>query len=83
MVLMNILFLHLFKVLMLEILKYMVEEVYKEEDFYQDEGGPTESFFYCCYVFYTGKKTDYGPDYDQFVLVENAEYRKHAGKYDC
>lgn len=52
----------------------MVEEVYKEEDFYQDEGGPTESFFYCCYVFYTGKKTDYGPDYDQFVLVENAEY---------
>ena len=53
---------------------FMVEDVYKEEDFYQDEGRPTESFCYCCYVFYTGKKTEYGPDYDQFVLVENAEY---------
>jgi hypothetical protein len=51
-----------------------MEDIYKEEDFYQDEGGPTESFIYCRYIFYTGEKTEYGLDYDQFALVENAEY---------
>ena len=53
---------------------FMVETVYREEDFYQDEGGPTESFCYCSYIFYTGVKTEFGSDYDQFALVENSEY---------
>lgn len=52
----------------------MVEEVYKEDVFYQDRGWPTESYNYCHYIFFTGEKTKYGPDYDQFALVVNAEY---------
>jgi hypothetical protein len=51
-----------------------MEEVYKEEDFYMDGGWPSESYCYCSYIFYTGGKTEYGPDYDQFALVVNAEY---------
>ena len=49
----------------------MMEEVFKEEDFYRDDGGPTESFSYCHYIFYTGENTEYGPDYDQFAIVIN------------
>lgn len=52
----------------------MMEEVFKEEDFYRDDGGPTESFSYCHYIFYTGENTEYGPDYDQFAIVINSEY---------
>lgn len=51
-----------------------MEDLYKEEQFYKDEGWPTESFCYCSYIFYTGEETIYGLDYDQFALVENAEY---------
>lgn len=51
-----------------------MEEVFKEEDFYRDDGGPTESFSYCHYIFYTGENTEYGPDYDQFAIVINSEY---------
>lgn len=49
-------------------------EVYKEEDFYKDGGWPSESLSYCSYKFYTGNETEYGEDYDQFVLVDNALY---------
>jgi len=49
-------------------------DVYKEEEFYKDEGWPSESFSYCSYIFYTGEETKYGLDYDQFALVVNAEY---------
>ena len=49
-------------------------EVYKEEDFYTDGGWPSESLSYCSYKFYTGNETEYGEDYDQFVLVDNALY---------
>ena len=51
-----------------------MEEVYKEEDFYKDNGWPPESLSYCSYIFYTGNETEYGEDYDQFVLVDNALY---------
>lgn len=49
-------------------------EVYNEEDFYRDEGWPTERFFYCNYKFHQGEDTEWGEDYDQFVLVVNAYY---------
>lgn len=52
----------------------MKEKVYKENEFYQYEGGPTESFCLCCYKFYSGNNTKYGPDYDQFALISNAVY---------
>lgn len=48
-------------------------KLYREEDFYHDEGWPTESYRYCRYIFYTGEKTEYGPDYGQFALVVNAK----------
>lgn len=51
-----------------------MENKYKEEEFYRDNGWPAESLSYCSYIFYTGEKTEYGLDYDQFALVDNAEY---------
>lgn len=51
-----------------------MREVYKEEDFYKDEGWPSESLSYCSYRFYNGNETEYGEDYDQFALVDNALY---------
>lgn len=44
-------------------------EIYKEEEFYQDNGGPTESFRYCRYCL-----NQKGDDYDEFALVINALY---------
>lgn len=49
-------------------------EFYKEEDFYAVDGCPIESYRYCNYRFYNGNETDYGKDYDQFVLIENSLY---------
>ena len=46
-------------------------EVYKEEDFYKDNGWPTEELSYCHYKFYLSDGSD---DYDQFVLIANALY---------
>lgn len=43
---------------------FIMEGFFKEEDFYQDDGSPTEFFSYCHYIFYTGENTEYGPDYD-------------------
>lgn len=51
-----------------------MENMYKEEDFYKDNGWPTESLRYCKYRFYNGNETEYGEDYDQFALVDNALY---------
>ena len=51
-----------------------MENMYKEEDFYKDNGWPTESLRYCKYRFYNGNVTEYGEDYDQFALVDNALY---------
>lgn len=51
-----------------------MENIYREEEFYKDNGWPTESLNYCSYIFYTGEKTEYGHDYDQFALVDNALY---------
>lgn len=49
-----------------------MENMYREEDFYKDNGWPSESLCYCCYRFYNGNETEYGEDYDQFALVDNA-----------
>lgn len=51
-----------------------MEAIFNEDEFYQDDGGPTEFFNYCHYIFYTGESTEYGPDYDQFATVMNSEY---------
>lgn len=51
-----------------------MENIYKEEEFYKDNGWPTESLSYCSYRFYNGNETEYGEDYDQFALVDNALY---------
>lgn len=53
---------------------FLIENMYREEDFYKDNGWPSESLSYCRYIFYTGNETEYGEDYDQFVLVDNALY---------
>ena len=47
----------------------------KEEDFYKDDGYPTEHFKYCYYpvAIYEGT-SEYGIDYDEFALVDNALY---------
>ena len=46
-----------------------MREVYKEEDFYKDEGWPSERLVYSKYIL-----NIIGEDYDQFILVVNAEY---------
>lgn len=46
-----------------------MREVYKEEDFYKDEGWPSERLVYSKYIL-----NIVGEDYDQFILVVNAEY---------
>ena len=51
-----------------------MSEVFKEEDFYKDNGWPTEEFSYCEFKFYQGEDPEWGEDYDQFVLVVNAQY---------
>lgn len=51
-----------------------MSEIYKEEDFYKDEGWPSEEFSYCEYKFHQGDDPEWGEDYDQFVLVVNAQY---------
>lgn len=47
----------------------MMREVYKEEDFYKEEGWPSERLVYSKYIL-----NIIGEDYDQFILVVNAEY---------
>ena len=46
----------------------MMREVYKEEDFYKYEGWPSERLVYSKYIL-----NIIGVDYDQFILVVNAE----------
>lgn len=51
-----------------------MNEIYKEEDFYKDDGSPSEELEYCHYIFWQDSHTEWGQDYDQFALVVNAEY---------
>ena len=46
-----------------------MREVYKEEDFYKDKGWTSERLVYSKYIL-----NIIGEDYDQFILVVNAEY---------
>ena len=48
-----------------------MNELFKEEDFYKDDGWPSEKLSYCRYKFYLSDESD---DYDQFALVVNALY---------
>lgn len=51
-----------------------MEKEFGEEEFYKDNGWPTESLSYCSYRFYNGNEAEFGEDYDQFALVDNALY---------
>ena len=46
-----------------------MEQLFKEEDFYKDNGWPSERLIYSKYIL-----NNVGDDYDQFILVVNAEY---------
>ena len=65
-------------------------ELYNEEDFYKDNGWPTEEYFYCSYYLPVDYETVTDGDYDQFILVVNAIYpylrlsRKRGGsQFPC
>lgn len=50
-------------------------ELYKENEFFKEDGWPTEELLYCSYWFYLPTSVDERyRDYDQFALVANAEY---------
>lgn len=49
--------------------KSNMHQLFKEEDFYKDNGWPSERLIYSEYTLNIVKN-----DYDQFILVENAEY---------
>ena len=51
-----------------------MEDLYQEDEFYKDDGWPTESLRYCDYRFYNGNISEYGEDFDQLVLIDNALY---------
>jgi len=51
-----------------------MEDVYKEEDFYKENGWPTEHFTFCNYRFPQGMDPEWGEDYDTFILITNALY---------
>ncbi len=47
-------------------------ELYREEDFYKENGWPPEEYSYCDFVIPVGSEAEYGRDYDQFILVVNS-----------
>lgn len=47
-------------------------ELYREKDFYKENGWPPEEYSYCDFVIPVGSETEYGRDYDQFILVVNS-----------
>lgn len=64
--------------------------LYKEEDFYKDNGWPPEEYHYCDFVLPVESETEYGRDYDQFLLVVNALYpylrlskKRGSSQYPC
>lgn len=46
--------------------------LYKEEDFYKDKGWPAEEYLYCNFTLPVDSVSEYGSDYDQFLLVVNS-----------
>ena len=48
--------------------------IYKEKDFYKENGSPTEVYRYCAYRLPACENLEFKSDYDQFALVENALY---------
>lgn len=48
--------------------------LYHEDEFYRESGSPTEFLRYCRFVLYQDGESEFGRDYDQFALVENAFY---------
>lgn len=49
-------------------------DLYNEEDFYKDNGWPPEEYSYCDFELPVDSETEYGRDYDQFLLVVNSIY---------
>lgn len=48
--------------------------LYNEEDFYKEQGWPPEEYHYCDFTIPIDSVSEYGRDYDQFLLVVNALY---------
>lgn len=48
--------------------------IYREEDFYINNGAPTEEYRYCAYRLPAYQDSEFESDYDQFALVVNALY---------
>lgn len=48
--------------------------IYKEEDFYIDNGSPAEEYKYCSYSLPAYQDSEFESDYDQFALVVNSLY---------
>ena len=48
--------------------------IYREEDFYIDNGSPAEEYRYCTYRLPACQGSGFESDYDQFALVVNALY---------
>lgn len=48
--------------------------IYREEDFYKDNGSPSEEYKYCSYRLPAYQDSEFKSDYDQFALVVNAIY---------
>lgn len=49
-------------------------DLYKEEDFYKENGCPPEEYRYCSFLLPLDGETEFGRDYDQFILVVNSLY---------
>lgn len=49
-------------------------ELYREEDFYKENGWPPEEYAYCSFDLPVNYETVEKEDYDQFILVVNAIY---------
>ena len=64
----------------------MLEKLYDEDEFYQEDGWPTEEYALCRYVLTASDDEAGDADFDQFALITNAIYpyirlTKRRGKH--
>ena len=52
----------------------MAEEIHNEDEFYQDNGWPTEEYTFCRYALPVSGDAVDDADFDQFALITNAVY---------
>jgi len=51
-----------------------INKFFNEDEFYKEDGYPTEYFWYCDYLFKVGEDPEWGIDFDQFAFVKNCLY---------